>query len=342
MHTGVISSENLSQVLQGISRKRQQGILEVTLPNKVVQIFFVQGKVVEVIGSDAFPVTEVLESLKLGGLVPHDVEENRSSYQDLFEWLNGDPISACIDRETFANVIRHRVLDRLYCLDFGGGAYYNFKVQMVEVEKDFTPSISVGQLLLDLVSLEADRERFADIFDLDTVLSKAEFHDLALSDEEQAVADALGTSKSVGEVIAQSMLSTFHACDVLLGLYDRELISILQEDEQAGSNGGQVEVDDIVAALEHSLDESFGSNSGKEQFYIPESQIDRAEGDSSESTNETPKVVRMSPRMALGIWSVKLLQAEWVPGVAVLIFLAAALSAPFLWWQDVIEKFSRF
>jgi len=326
MITGVINSDNIPQVLRGISQRRQQGVLEVNFAEKRVDIFFMQGKVVDVQMSDRDHVLEVLETLQHGGCVPEEFVLEATTYEELQEQLK----PAGVDEAVFKRVLKHCVLDRLYRLDFHSGAYYNFKAQMVEGSRSVLPAISVGQLLLDLVSLESERSSFESIFPPHARLTRAMPAASFVSDEEAVVFEKVGDGGSVADVAERTMLSRFHFQEALLALHERGVIRVTGNTGERAAVDVNFDVSGIVEALEQSAREDIltGFN------------LERSGDRPVEAADEEAEPGGYSElRMQLGFLSARLLQESAVPHVLVYVFLAAALLMPVLYWGGIFARF---
>ncbi|RIL08469.1 MAG: hypothetical protein DCC75_08820, partial [Proteobacteria bacterium] len=149
MDTGALTQESLSGIFRAISQRRRQGVLEIEHPVAPTQIYFVQGKVAEVRRGGRSPVMEVCQAIIRAGLLAELPNDPLHSYEELLRHLAVSGSGVGGDR--LRMIIKHRVLDGLYSINLDGGAYYNFKVLMVDCEREFAPMISIGQVLLDLV-----------------------------------------------------------------------------------------------------------------------------------------------------------------------------------------------
>lgn len=225
MESGVISEENLSGILRAISQRRRNGTLEITYPDHTLSVLFMKGRVVEVLDSRSAPWLEVFQLFAGAGWVEADDNLQIGSYGELFRQLNERAPQRAISEQFFRFVIQHRILDRLYALDFRAGAYYTFRVQMVEFDRDFAPSISPGQLLLDFVSLKSDNEKFESTFTSDSYLTLGTEVPAGLTDEEQSIVRAIGRDGlAFSNVAPRSMVSRFHLQEALLAMKEKGIV----------------------------------------------------------------------------------------------------------------------
>lgn len=325
MITGVINTDNISQVLRSISQRRQQGVLEVNFSDRRIDIFFVQGKVVDVQHSDQNHLLEVLETLQRGKRVPEDFVLEAASYEELQLQLAG----VGVDEELFKLVLKHRILDRLYRLDFDSSAYYNFKVQMVEGDRKVLPAVSVGQLLLDLVSLESEKAGFESAFPSQARLECGLSASFA-SEEERLLYESIGAGGTVAEVAARCMLSCFHYREALSALHERGFVTVTGgASAETGTERG-FDVSSIVEALEQSARADLLASMSIDAPGEPPA----AAGEELEPPGRLAEL-----RMQVGFWSARLLQERAVPHVIVYLFLAAALLLPLFFWGGILARF---
>ena len=308
METGVINEESLSNILRSISQRKKNGVLEINLAEQQISVLFAKGKVVEIVRAGLTPAEEVVQILKRAGWAPAQAQVPAANYGEAFGALKSMQLPrGPISEDLFRRVVKHRVLDQLYQLDMGAGAYYTFKVQMVESDKDFAPGISSGQILLDLVSLKQDAARFAEAFPAGVSVSCAEDAG-GLSEEDEVVWNELaGGSLSVEQLSARAMLSRFHFQDVLLGMIERGAITTSQAGEAAGEE----------AAVPS-----------------PGTPVSTAAAGAKPAAEARP-VPRLSPRTGIATFHNRLLQDGRIPHLLILFALAAGVLGPIFLWAGV-------
>ncbi len=383
MQTGVITPDNLSQVLRGLSQKRKSGIFEINCVEHMIYLHFQHGKIIEVIDTRKHAIQDLFDRLKAAGCIPDGMQCNFAGesepYKALFLALNQNPEESLVDEDLFRMAIKHRVLDQLYDLDLGSGAYYNFKLQMPAGEKDFLPGIPVGTLLLDFVALETDAGRFNQIFQDNIRIVRKNDMSASTGEEDMMIFQLLAEPISLADLRKRSLLSSFHIQDTLLGMYDRgelELVGaeqvasrsktkasapakVMDDQEMDAGTSSSGMVDDLVAALEASIDESFSEATSElealgqaadrifpdvmeeDQDFASEAEEDD-QYDDEDYEDEFEE--REDPNVAvqLSIQSMKLLNADWVPSAVGLIFAATALLLPFFTWRSVLALFSGY
>jgi len=365
MQTGVITSENFSQLLRSFSQRRKQGVLEITYPDKRLDISFVQGRIVEAILNGENPVTLVAQLLKQAGIIQGMPAEGwEESYESLFRLINDGSADHLVEETLFSRVVKHRVLDQLYMLRAEEGGYYSFNSKMIEHSKHFAPSISVGQLLLDFVALESDKSALAQLFPAGCSLS---WNSMELSDglaEEEAVLCGLMSSPiSLAELRSRSLLSEYHFQEGLLGLQRRGMLRIaaaVEAGERSDLSAG------LLADLESSIDAAFGavgglSDSASENAaagelqdfessnaadqpaeQIGDEEFEEGEQDGEELDEEDEDDdygVAPNARARFGLVSFRILNMNWIPHTVVLAFVLAACLVPFFFWTRMFWTF---
>lgn len=368
MQSGVLNSENLSQIFRGLSQKRRHGTLEINYADQVQRVLFAQGKIVEVIGT-VNPVHEVLELLQAADVIPAStgpVQVQR--YGDLLlcgrtNGAAGDSIEPSVVRRA----VKHRVLDRLYRLNLDVGAFYTFKVEMIEYDREFCPAISVGQLLLDFVALKDDARQFLATFPDDAVIGRARAPGRALTEEESVIYALTEHSITLNDIRRRSMLSGYHLQDALLSLHGQGCIGVMEDapppTPEVSANGGEAG-DGMFAAFD-SLIESVGTElenivepapaETKSAPLVTEGDVTQrvvqprpAVAREARPAAEPPKkaAAQAAPKISLGmrlnIWNAQLLRSQVTAHCVVFFLLLAALLAPLLLWVDAIRAFGDF
>jgi hypothetical protein len=327
MHQGVINRENFGEICRQISQKRKHGTLEITLPDRLYKISFGAGKIVEVIDGPANPLEEIISILKHGNLLPPSfVLTTEETYKDLA--LTLAEVGTGIDEKLLKRVARHRVFDKLYSLDLQVGAFYTFRVEMVDIDREFSPSISVGQLLLDLVALDNDRASVREIFGEGGVVRTDEDPD-TLSEEEAIIYDALTTRLPVDRLRMRSMVSEYHFNDALLALHKRNLV----EPSFAAQEAAAAAERDLFAALD-SMGEEFSQ--GVSQILGAPSEVSPLDEDVF-ADEPAPEEVPLKSR--LNQLSLELTTVTWIPHLVVWCFILLAVLSPLFFWADVLEQY---
>ncbi len=314
MESGVINEDSFSNILRSISQRKKNGVLEITLTEGQLSVSFVKGKVVEVQRADESPAAEVIKRLVASGWLPQGMEFSVQDYAEAARLIKTLQLPrGALSDELFRRAVKQRILDLLYDLDaalkLGGGAYYVFKAQMIVVNEDFSPSISSGQILLDLVSLKQDQSRFLEAFSAGEMLRRGDNGE-GLSEEEELVWKELADGgASIEDVARRSMLSRFHLQDALLGMLERGVIV------RGGASAVQTQK---VLASE------------------PPTASSAASPELTDSPATPAATIAGVASVAL---HVRLLQDVRVPYVLMVIGLAAGILAPLVFWGEIWGEF---
>ncbi len=381
METGLVSEESLQTILRQIGQKRRQGVLELSYPDRKCEVWFQQGKAVEALISGETPAHETLELLRRGLVVaegfqwsPHgetsksgnegkpDCQSFSGYYRDLFLQLaqSGNEL----DAEVYRRVIRQRILDQVYSLELEGEAVYRFHPQMVEVDREFAPTISVGQLLLDLVALPHNKEHYHSIFPAGSWVSRTEVPEGVLTVEERILYDCLEPPLSCEHLRERAMLSDFHFMDGLLALHERGLVAT-----QIGAiRTKNLSVRDMVQRTVHksveagvvveSIVQGASSKAFKKQTAeVPgaegsaqatakaatqalEEQEDRThqESEAAVSANQETQMTTTDPRSR---WNLRVLESAAAVQFIAVLYVLIAFSAPWLSWGAILRYFAE-
>jgi hypothetical protein len=358
MQTGVLTSENLASVLRDISQRRRQGTLAINLLNRQIEILCVQGKVVEAVEVGISPVAEMVEILVKAGRLAEAPAKIPENYKALFQNMNSNPANI-FDEALFRQVVKERVLNKLYSLDVKSGAHYGFQMQMIEYDRDFCPSISIGQLLLDMVALESDRERFLSVFGGNGQVMLTGLEGGTLSTEECTVLESIGAGASLAEIQHLAMLSSYHIQDAMLTLYDAKMIKVGAARKSAADDDN---FDDMLSSFEQSIDQAFDVHQTPEeedselslkdvinvrQNRDPSILPEDSDGSQSEDDGSGQDYSAASSRLAnwqsrMRLLSIRLTQSPSVVHAFVLTFLTVALLVPLLMWGNVLGMFGQF
>ena len=357
MQTGVLTSENLASVLRDVSQRRRQGTLSIHLLNRQIELLCVQGKIVEVIEVGISPVSELIDTLFKGGRLENIPPNPPENYKALFQFINTGPGNT-FDEALFRQVVKERIANKLYGLDLKNGAHYAFQMQMVEYDRDFCPSISIGQLLLDMVALESDRERFMSLFGSGGEVALTGIEGGTLSSEECTVLEAIGAGASFEEIARLAMLSSYHLQDAMLTLYDAKMIKVGAPKQAADDDEN---FDDMLSSFEQSIDQAFDS-SAQDELEVSEPSLkdainarqnrdpsilpdDTDETEDEEDleqdfSGESSRLANLQSRMRLT--SIRLIQSPSVVHAFILAFLVAFVLIPVLMWGGAFGMFGQF
>lgn len=398
MQSGVISNDNFSQVVRGISQKRKHGLLELNCGEDTFQIAFYAGKIIEFIDLAISPGYETAQRLAKAGFILPEMNQQDLSVSELFTLI--DAKVPGLTEDIFVLAVRHRILDRLYALDLGQGSYYTFNARVYDADRSYLPSLSSGQLLLDQVALKDDADKFFKIFSEDKGIKLSEdakvesVDELPVDDPEEKLllGGLLGQVLALNELKAASLLSELHFRECLISLYERNLIALSDlaaeeskpeltpaelspnhaevDTEEARQNPASGASEDMLAALDSSIDEAFANEGLLDDEDAPlempdldamaeddeEGQIEDATEppsleaeinaeelpeedfeDDDDLYEEGPELSNF--RISLNLYNMKLLRSEKVPLYLNFIFIILALFSPFILWSEIFSVF---
>ncbi len=339
MESGILEGENLVALLRSISQRKRQGVLEIHEQGNLRKICFVQGRIVEFLNGDKPPAFEVAEKLCAAGYLASMKDVPLGGYKEVFEHLKEGKGGVELNRKIFLRAVRHRVLEQMYTLNAQSGAPYLFTVQMIEYEKDFAPVIPTGQVLLDLVALHTEGDRYNALFPSGSIVRAVSEEEISLSEEEEIIYRLCKTGLSVEDLVVKSLLSSYSFQEAVLSLLDRGSIQVETPQEEASVGAEDLLGAAALDALDNVIDRTFGA--GGEQAQVseelaPEAVIEEEIGPRSWLQEADERL-----KLRLRYWSSILLQKESVAqGVAVL-FSVAAIAIPALFWWGIFEGFAR-
>ena len=346
MQSGLIDSENVSSVLRGISQKKQNGSLEINLPEQQIIIVFSNGKIVDGFTNEKTSVGRVFEKLQKGEyLEAGEIFPEHGDYEELLSLLgktnnNGREVNL----EFLGTIIRHDLLDFLFSINLNKAAVYSFNQHMPEYDRDFASAISVGQYLLDKASLESEEKRFNEIFRPGALILKLDLAGLMLSKEEQIMFDLLKDKTSLEEFVKISIFSRYHIVTNLLSFYERAIIEVDFED-------GEMPLDlkvnpKVVDILEDSSERPY-----VEREFKPQSKNEhraRKQESSKKSSDEKTSIVKKSNLKQAKKAEEKTFVAEsknksdrssLAYQVTMFLYALGALLIIWLCWSDFINTF---
>jgi hypothetical protein len=241
--------------------------------------------------------------------------------------------------------MRHRVLDKLYNLDFGSGTYYSFKLEMVECDRDLAPMISIGQLLLDYVALETETPQLTALLQQGTFLSQSPAPKAGLASEEEFLYELIGKQGVEYDALrARSMLSLYHLMEGLLGLHKGGMIvfGAPAGATEAAAGEGDAELPgagDFLSSLDSSIDALFEKETGVSAAAIADDNATPVP--TPEQSGDAPVEPPQDVKVRLGVASMRLLQAAWIPQTVAVLMMIFCLGAPFLIWGRIFRYFGH-
>ncbi|MBX7143066.1 MAG: DUF4388 domain-containing protein [Oligoflexia bacterium] len=339
MQTELMNQDNFADVLRGISQRRRQGTLEVRFADRAYRLVFVQGKIIEVLQPGISPAKELSKRLKAAGVLPESFELAAAGYKALWQEIQKHPVaSSQLDQVSFERAVKHRVLDKLYEISAAQGAFLNFDSALLDIERDFLPSVSVGQFLLDVVSLEAEASRMAGLETPGKYLRRGEAQPQSLSEGEQVLFSLLNEPCLCEELRTRSLLSKFAFQEAVLELIEKGHI-VVENDSPLLSSEEFLDKG-LLDGIDASIDEAFGELAMQQENSVPEPQVLAQAVEpvlTISPSSSGPQRGAFTARVAL--MSARLAHNPFVPAVVVLCWVCAAVILPWLLWDSVFLSF---
>ena len=267
MH-GNTASDELSGIFRSVATKRKHGVLVVDAVPCRFEIYFQNGRITFVTRADQNPVREICRRLIAAGKLESEYAENAvsdlSGVERLCEHLVDE---RGLSREVFLRALRAYQTDVLHSLrsaEIGGTEFF---ARVVTIDPMFALSMSAGQLLLDLVEIEADDERFVSLFgeieesDLLVEKRRAELASGALPAADE-LWGRFGTACALRDLAARALQSEHDVKSALLALYDMDAITLRRGAvDSPESEPGEEELRqraEILARIEQEFDDEDG------------------------------------------------------------------------------------
>ena len=330
MLSGAFNLDNISQTLRDVSQRKRQGVLEIVLPERKLEVFFVQGRIVELLSAEKSLMSETLEWLSLAGLkAKAAISEDPAATAAVVAAKLAEAGYGLPDPR-LRLLFRQRVLEHFYALSKLTGGYYSFHVRMVEYDREFAPSISVGQLLLDLVDLESEHEKFEAAFSAGRSVAAGAGETLPLSEEEREIIEQVSLAGRIKPVELQKrvFLSRFHFEQAMLSLLEQGGIEFPEDEETAE------EVADLFSALSQ-VGRTSGGDESSESEVRTGNQTSASEIPLSPSVDQdflAEESLEPSPNSLRNL-NLRLMESSRLSLLVQLVFLICAILGPVLLWS---------
>lgn len=320
MQAGTVTPETLPAALRSISQRRQQGVLEIRLVDGEIKIYFVAGRIVELSVGASSPVQDLKNRIVSAGLLKEGAEQVLDKYEALFRELHTSGPDT-IDIESYKRMIKHRLLDKLYSLDLNNGGMFAFKIQMVQVEKDFMPSISVGQVLLDLVAYQAEKPTLSKLITEGVHVKLVTEPNYLVSEEERVLLEALTGEITIQELTNKTLLSCYHFQEAFLTLQRNGIIAVV--DARKSDLNKESSIDVILDSTSEEINQKSDTPPAS-VIHGVRSQVSADEEDEEESQSFSLSDF-LSFKTRIAILSMKMLEMRWIPDLLLLGFLVASI-----------------
>lgn len=229
MQDGTLSRDSLNQLMRSLSRKRRQGLLEITSDEVGLSVQFLSGKIVSVTREGEAASLAVLERLRRAGCISDSMSAELGAkelaLQNLYDHLIENDLLSHEDFFLAKEAYERDMLHRLRELE----GDYRFRPRIVKIDERLALHAFPAQLLLDFIELDHGEQRFEEVFDNlsseEVLIKRSSEEAIRLTPNEQTVFDNLEVETCLKDVHDAALLCEFALREALLSLYDRDLIS---------------------------------------------------------------------------------------------------------------------
>ena len=321
MQAGVITEDNFPQLLRSISQRRRSGILEVHDRDSVLEIVFYVGRIVDLSKNGSTLLELVVDRLKRRDLIdPTFKLAQGETYATLIQSLRAAEQE--VDSELINICLQSEALDNLYQLKLESGSYYNFRIEAVAAnDSQVFLSLSVGEILLDLVSLRDSDKIFEKHLNENQILVRGLPAEVEYTKEQQDLIWMLREPMTVSEMRLKSILSRLLFDETLLSLYSSG--AVVREDDQH-TVSTELTIDNFDLAIdeivEHVTEASYNSVVlDTEQSFILNNH--------THDTNQDIRTIKTNEH-----WLSLKLRSDNAPDYTAMIFLLLCVIIPLLLW----------
>lgn len=246
MVSGSVNRDSFGSVFRSLSQRQRHGILSVRTDFGSFNIAFQEGKIVFIERDEDLRSVEVCRKLVEGGLlaekVVQAVSNSKVTSQKLYELLVGKQY---VSEEDYCLAERAYDFDLLHSLRLMREGEVEFTPRLIRLDAARGFSVYPGQALLDMIELEGNEERFADLFEGISSQAIRVRRSGSLSGretaEEMRLYESASDEMSVRELFKRSLLSRYHFVESLLSLCEQGVIVPVERDGKAReSDIGQI------------------------------------------------------------------------------------------------------
>ncbi|MCC6954700.1 MAG: DUF4388 domain-containing protein [Deltaproteobacteria bacterium] len=232
------ATERLSNEFRAISTKRKHGVLVVDSETATFEIMFQHGKIVFVSRTDESVARQVCLRLVKAGYLDEDFLDatfaDDRPLEQLSEILVGEQL---VSHDVLLQAITAYETDLLHSLRNIRHAHTEFRSKIVSLDPSVSLSLSPGQLLLDLVEITSEEERFRGLFGGPEEVADTEVvkHTPTLSRATPVAAelwDKFGVRCALADLVQRVLTSEHEVRAALLTLYDSNAIEVRRNVER--------------------------------------------------------------------------------------------------------------
>lgn len=259
MLSGVLTTDSLTQAFRTLSQKRRHGMLEISSGIGQFHVLFHNGRIVGAQLAERPILSAVAERLANARLVPADLAAEvptlAADIGELHQLLVGQGL---VSEEQFLRAKHSYEMDVLYSLRKAQNGYFSFKARFVEADEQLGLSVAPGQVLLDMVELDADDARFQREFsalDAADVQIRPRVPEIEQASGDEAVVwNTLEVTSCLKEIAEIALLNEHQLRDALLALLERKAIEVERGAAQPRSDGNRKQ-SARSSILEHMLED---------------------------------------------------------------------------------------
>ena len=230
MFSGNLSKPALYSLFRLLSVKRRQGLLEITLEGKTLNIILIEGLVCHVLFANGAELKYLIETLLRAGLISNHLAkivltQHRSLDASYSYLVDGGHLTS----EQFLSAKRCYERNLLHSLRTQNQAKYSFSPKVIAANEELALRDSPGQLLLDMIEIEQDELKFRQYFcvEADPRLSRAVVvPSIKLTTNEQLIWNLIGQGTTLKNLFDKILLCHFDIKKGLLGLYFHRLLKV--------------------------------------------------------------------------------------------------------------------
>jgi hypothetical protein len=328
MQVGIINQENFPQILRAISQRRRHGILELHVGERILEISFYQGKIIDVMRDKQTLYKQIADrlvardSLLEGAWLTADITADQLLEQS--QILGFD-----LDSGTLKKMWLQRALENLYAIDVHSGSYYNFRVEFVATPASDAVSISVGQLLLDLVGYHEAHGAFVERCPEDLVLCRGLPAEREYSFEEHDLIWLVDGQLTIAELRERSMLNRLTFEETITSLLQEQILAPSEGTEKAATKPSLFDID---ASLDACIDQALRTTPAVD---LPQALVRQIWSEKQANAAIAPQAARQFSFDVIGALeraNARVLSFPHTPDVVYLIFLVTALIVPWFFW----------
>ena len=151
MSTGPLNEQEFAQNIRAIGHRKRSGSLDVIFSGKHLIFYFLNGKLVEASEHNVTPATTTYRYLLERKGLEGDSEVTFSTYQELMQ-------ESGVSSEVLLHGLQEKIIDYYLSIPMNQGGMFSLHSGVPDTDRDFSVSISTGQMLLDYVAIKEEEQ----------------------------------------------------------------------------------------------------------------------------------------------------------------------------------------